>query len=686
MKKHDDFDMDDLDLDLGDTQPEPKEKPFSFNDLDLGLDFDLSFLDDIEDPEETKEPPKPAAPQEPIKRPAPVQAAPAAPAAQSVRRPAAPAASSRPAASQNPQRPVGTPSGQRPVNANGQRPGGGMPPHPANAQRGMNGQRPAGTRPTGGQRPAGSPSGQRPAGSPNGQRPAGASGQRPAARRPMPAQEAPATKKKKSGPRLGGVIFYTLYFLFILVFFLGTFIGLNWLHGWLTDFELAQPGPKAEQVFTQLFTNPDWGALYESAGAKDSAYEGKDAYVTYMQNKVGDQKLTYLETSAGLSGDKKYVVRLGSEKVAAFTLTDKNKATATDTKLDNLSKIPDWQLSTVEVYFDRQDTYYVVKLDGHTAMVNDVALDDDTIIQVATTKAEDYLPEGTTGASMCTQQVSGLMAQPVVTIFDRDGNQMEVTYDEATRTFTERLESNTMSDDQRAAAVKAAETYCNWMLAVDNDRGHAAQIFDPTGDAYKTLTSITRDNLWVQSNNGFTFDNMNVTDFALYNGDIFSVRVTMDVNVTRTDGSIKNYPYASSLFFRKNDAGKWMCFNSTNADVSEPVGRVRLTFMNGETEIDSRFYGTDAKEIVTPVVSTPEGKVFTGWVTIDQDENGAKVYNLQFQPDEEGKVSIPDGVTLKPMTLYALFQNPGEQTTIPTASAETTGDATAETTAATEGA
>ena len=108
--------------------------------------------------------------------------------------------------------------------------------------------------------------------------------------------------------------------------------------------------------------------------------------------------------------------------------------------------------------------------------------------------------------------------------------------------------------------------------------------------------------------------------------------------------------------------------------------------MNGENEVYSQFFGTDAKEIVTPVVSTPEGKVFTGWVTIDQDENGAKVYNLQFQPDDEGKVSIPDGVTLKPMTLYALFQNPGEQTTIPTASAETTGETTAETTAATEGA
>ena len=220
----------------------------------------------------------------------------------------------------------------------------------------------------------------------------------------------------------------------------------------------------------------------------------------------------------------------------------------------------------------------------------------------------------------------------------------------------------------------------------DLEVGMPEDYTDPTGEAYKSLTSITRDNLWVQSNNGFTLDNMNVTDFALYNGDIFSVRVTLDVNVTRTDGTIKTFPYASSLFFRKNDAGKWMCFNSTNVDVSQPVGRVRLTFMNGETEVHSQFYGTDAKEIVTPVVSTPEGKVFTGWVTIDQDENGAKVYNLQFQPDDEGKVSIPDGVTLKPMTLYALFQNPGEQTTIPTASAETTGETTAETTAATEGA
>ena len=637
MKKKDNFDMD-LDMDV--TEPAPKEKPFSFNDLDLGLDMDLSWLDDINEDTVAQEPK-----QEPVKAPPAKRPAPAAPA----KKPMEPLQTT-------PKKPAA--SAQRP--ANGQRP----PQRPANAQQGATPQRPA-------QRPA---SGQRPAtAQPN------ASAKAPA-KRPTPPPQQPETKKKKSGPRLGGVIFYTLYFMFILIFFLATFLGLTWLHGWLTDYEMAQPDGKAEQVFTQLFTDPDWGALYDAAGAKDSAYEGRDAYVSYMEDKVGDSQLNYLETSAGLSGNKKYLVRLEKEKVASFTLVDKAKNENEDmtNKFKNMSRIPDWQLGAVEVFFNREGTYYIEKLDGHTAFVNDVPLTDEMTIQVATTLAEKYLPEGTTGVSMCTQQIDGLMAQPTVTIFDKSGKQMEVTYDEATRTFTERLESNTMSDDQRDAAIKAAETYCNWMLAVDNDRGHAAQILDPTGTAYKDLTSIPRDQLWVQSNNGFTYDNINVSDFALYAGDIFSVRVTLDVNVTRTDGSIKNYPFNSSMFFRKNDSGKWLCFNTTNVDVSQPVGRVRLTFMNGENEVHSQFYGTDSKEIVTPVVPTPEGKVFTGWVTIEKDDSGAMVYNLQFQPDEEGKVAIPEGTILKPMTLYALFQYPGEQAVVPASETEPTETASTE--------
>ncbi|MDY4583430.1 MAG: hypothetical protein SPD81_11385 [Candidatus Faecousia sp.] len=473
-------------------------------------------------------------------------------------------------------------------------------------------------------------------------------------RKPAAAPE--PVKKQKKGPRLGGVIFYTLYFLFILVFFVGTYIGLQWLQGWLTDFEAAQPTVKAEQVFTQLFTDPQWADLYEASGVQDTAYEGKDQFVTYMNNKVGDSKLSYLETSAGLSGDKKYVVRLGNEKVASFTLVDKNSVG--DTTLENLGELPDWQLGAVEVFFERDCSYLIEKVNGHTAYVNNVPLSDDNTIQIATTVAEKYLPAGTTGVSMCLQEVSGLFAQPTVTVFDEKGNQMEVTYDEATRTFTERTESNTITQEQEDVVINAAKTNCLWMIKEVTDRGTVAKYFDTSSDAYTDIVKTTE--LWMQSHGGYEFADVSVTNFSLYNDEIFSARISLTLKVTRNDGTVKDYPFAKSMFFHKNDSGKWLCFVSTNVDISQPVGKVRLTFMNDQTKLTSDFYETDAEEIITPIITpVPEGKVFAGWITIGEDETGSTVYTLVFQPDETGRVAIPEGTTLEPMTLYAYFEDAG---------------------------
>lgn len=473
-------------------------------------------------------------------------------------------------------------------------------------------------------------------------------------KRPAPQQE--AVEPKRKGPRLGGVIFYTLYFMFILVFFLGTYIGLQWLQGWLSDYEAAQPTVKSEQVFTQLFTDPDWGALYEAAGAKNSAYEGKEAYVSYMEEKVGDTALTFMETSAGLSGDKKYNVRLGNEKVATFTLVDKNAMG--EASLENIGELPDWQLGSVEVFFEREESYLIEMVDGHTAYVNDVALTDEHTIQIATTLAEKYLPEGTTGASINTQQVTGLMSLPTVTVYDETGKQMEVTYDEATRTFTERTEANTITPEQQETALNAARAYCLWMIEEGN-RADIAKYYDSSSQVYKDIIRTTE--LWMQNHNGYKFANESVTAYALYNDDLFSVRVSLDLEVTRTDGTTRAYPYASSLFFRKDNSGNWKVFDRTNVDVSQPVGKVRLTFMQGDTLLTTNFFDTDAEEIITPIISPiPEGKVFSGWVRQSVNEAGETVLTVVFQPDETGKVSIPEGTVIEPMVLYALFEDAAE--------------------------
>ncbi len=477
------------------------------------------------------------------------------------------------------------------------------------------------------------------------------------------ASQSPARPAKR-GPRLGGVIFYTLYFMFILVFFIGTFIGLLWLKGWLTDYELAQPSAKAEQVFIELFTDPQWGELYEASGAQDSLYEGEEEFVAYMTEKVGSSQLTYLETSAGLSGDKKYVVRLGSENIASFTLVDKNSVG--DTTLDNLGDLPDWQLGAVEVYFQRENSYLINSVSGHTVYVNNVALDDSSIIQIATTKAAEYLPEGTVGVSMCLRQAAGLFMQPTVTIFDDKGNQMEVTYDESTCTFTERTESNTISDEEQEAVRLAAETNCLWMITEITNRATVAKYFDSSSDAYSDIVGIPASELWMQSNNGYSFVDESITDYCQYTDELFSARISLTLNVTRTDSTVKGYPYERSMFFHKNDSGSWVCFIATNVDISKPVGKVRLTFMQGETLLTSDFYETDASEIITPIITpVPQGQVFSGWVTVSEDDSGSTVYTLMFVPDSTGRVSIPEGTTLEPMTLYALFEDADAAAAVP---------------------
>ena len=465
----------------------------------------------------------------------------------------------------------------------------------------------------------------------------------PSGKRPPVTQTVP--EKHRKGPRLGGVIFYTLYFMFILVFFVATFFGLQWLQGWLADYQAAQPTTKSQEVFDQLFSHPDWSALYDAAGIEDTPYEGKEQFVSYMENKVGDATLTFKETSAGLSGDKKYFVLLGDEKIASFTLSGQTAA---------ITDIPDWELGGVELFFDRSETFYIQNVDGHTVEVNGVPLDDSHVIQIATTAAAERLPIGVTGTSTCTQEISDLMAVPTVTIFDKSGKSMEVSYDAETHTFTEQTEANTISDSEREAALNAAKTNCLFMIEKAS-KADIAKYFDTSSDVYSVIVNLG--NLWVQDNNGYRFTKEEVSDYARYSDDLFSAHVVLNLNVTRKDGTTKDFGYDQTLFFRKQDTGKWLVYDATNADVNAPVGKVRLTFMNGDTVLSSEFVKTDATELDTPLVSAPEGKVFIGWYRIDKYDNGT-TYTMAFDPDENGHVTIPNGTTLEPMTLYALFETP----------------------------
>ena len=484
--------------------------------------------------------------------------------------------------------------------------------------------------------------------------------QRPAAQRPAQ-PKAPQPRRQveneavlqKRGPRTGSMVFYGVYFCLILVFFVGIFITLNWLNGWLGKYEAAQPTIKCQQVFDQLFANPDWAQLYRLAGDPtgtgtnkyDTQFEGQDAFVRYMTEKVGSQQLSYVETSGGLTG-KKYLVRLGTEKLASFTLLGQQ---------ENIIDIPDWQLGEVELFLNRNQSIKIRKMENHVAYINNNPLSDDYTIQIASTKADErQAAENRIRTSI--QEVDGLLTTPELLVYDQTGAPIEVRYNADSGMFEEQISAIAITDEERSAVFGALEAYAGFMINASGSRAAVAKYFDGGSQTYNDIVKMNGE-LWMNADRGHDFLNEEILGYTKHSDTLFSVRASMVMHVKNKDNTEKDYNVTQSMYFQyKNN--KWVCTEMTNEDITAPVGEVRLSFYdNAGNLLSSDFYSTGIKSLTTPVVTAPAGKVFKGWATVETNDQGQKTWNVVFQPDEMGNVTFPDGYNLVPMKLYPLFQN-----------------------------
>ena len=459
--------------------------------------------------------------------------------------------------------------------------------------------------------------------------------------------EPTAPRKKQKSSRRGTIIFYSIYSVITLALLVGIFCALTPLREWLVKFEASQPKQKCAEVFEQLFSQPDWEALYTLAGVEDTTYEGKEAYAAYMNELVGDAELNYIETSAGLSGDRKYIVRLGETKIATFTLTG---------GADEEIAIPEWKLGEVEVFFTRTKSAVIAKLPGQTVCINGVDLDETFTIRTVTTLAENYLPEGLHGYRLVQQQIDGLLAEPTVTVRNKDGTFANVIRDAETGIYhVEAAVLPEISQEETKLATNAAETYAKYMIRATS-LSTLGKLFDTTSDIYKT---IQKDESIVQSYAKYSLEDLSVSDYYRYSDALFSVRVQLTVKITRTNGTVKDYPINSTYFFTKNSAGNWLVSDMVNINVQEQIEQIRLVFMNGDMMVSSILVDVSPQKLTTQVLAVPEGKVFSGWVKETVDEDGKTTLTVMFIPDENGIVYLPADTKLEPMVLYALFESAG---------------------------
>ena len=450
-------------------------------------------------------------------------------------------------------------------------------------------------------------------------------------------------RKKKKANRTITIIFYTFYFVLVAALLAGLWFLHSWLTGFLTDYEASQPTTRCEEIFQEHFAQPDWSELYRLAGIPDTAYEGSESYAAYMTAKAQGKNLTYVETSAGLSGGHKYLLKLDDETIGHFTLVNHAPQDA---------DIADWQLGKISLNYSYGQSVSIQTANDITVYVNGVALTDDHVIQIGTTLAEEYLPAGVKGPRIYTQYLDGLMVEPEITAADADGNPVEVVYDEQQDLYIVRTEENTISEELYDRVLNTAKTYSLRMIEKASKQ-ELGKYFDTDSSTYKTIVSIDP---WMQEwfFRSYEWGEESITGYHRHSDKLFSVHVELSMFVTRTDDTVKEYEVDHSFFFELQ--GKtWKCINMTNVDIRKQTASVRLTFKTGDSVIFTNLFAEDVKTIEAPMVTAPEGKVFDGWYRQDVASDGSIAYTLVFAPDENGLINLPSGTKLEPMTLYALF-------------------------------
>lgn len=432
------------------------------------------------------------------------------------------------------------------------------------------------------------------------------------------------------------------FYVFLFAFALCTLILLccltRPLRTLLTQHEATQPNHAATEIFELLFADPDWALLYDMAGIEATLFEGRDEYVSYMEQKVSNHPLTCTEIAAGLSGQRRYSVRLGSEEIATFTMTPKNNGTDGQ-----------WAIGTVDVYFTRKESVTVNIMPGQTVYINGVPLDENYTTMMISTAAEDYLPEGLHGYRYKQQQISGLLVQPEVVVLDEYNTPVELTYNPTAGLYTVPIantpEMTWGEQDLVQAAAKAEVQFYIRAISIAQLR----QYFDPNSQAYADIIDVKA---LATSYSSYSLGDIIVDQFYRYSDDLFSARTTVKLDIKGKDGKITSYDFRTTYFFYPNSTGNYMAMQRLESDLQQIRTTVRISYTYGNSVLHTEHVRTDTPVLMPPLITDSDGTPATYWYALNEDGSHRRILALQ----SDGTYALLDGQAVDIMTLYPEFK------------------------------
>lgn len=448
---------------------------------------------------------------------------------------------------------------------------------------------------------------------------------------------APPAKKNFSVFKIIGIVCAALILVAAIV------VGVVYLQ-WNQQYQASLPDKKSAEAFSLLFKDPDWELLYTMAGIEDTPFENRDTFVHYMNTTAGGQRLNYMLLPQANPLVCKYAVFHNNETIGFFTMTGTEDA------------IPEWSLGSVEFSLHRSHSVTIRKAPEHTAYVNGVALDDSYIVRSTYTAAEDFLPSGIHGFRLDELKVTDLLMEPLVNVTDASGNPIPMVYDSDTHTYSPMEEKGPeIADSHVQFALDAAKANAAFAVRA-NSFTDLRQFFDPNSNAY-TVVCNTAPLLEGCAEYAFDPSATEVTNYRSYGSSLFSATVTLKLDVTMENGDAHSFDLTWHYLYKQNFTGNFLIIEISEQSFHTLLEQVRLTFIDGEEVLQSTLVDVHGNTIALPQVSAPEGKMITGWGKKRTDSQGNETMAILFPAAADNMVQLPQGNTLEPMTLYAVYED-----------------------------
>lgn len=359
--------------------------------------------------------------------------------------------------------------------------------------------------------------------------------------------------KKKSKFWLGFAVYAGLLVILIGVFSL-------YVNSTMKDYEASQP----ELIIDDLVAELESGKTTSIEGASASKFEAENAVMEQFTELVSGSELTY--SRASLTSDKAvYSVKKDSTEVAKVTV----KASNTRNVLAILS-ISDWSLESIEMTGVKgNNSIKITAPDSYKVCVNDVELGEAEKLE-NTEQAEglQYAAEYVDVPVLVTYEVSGLINEPVVTVFD--GNNEAVAVPAAVNSkISIGFESEEIPDNIREYVTTAAMDYSNFFsrdIAGCSESTECIQKYFPKDSYYIVLAEQYRqEDMWMYSAHDTpVFRNITISDYTVYTDKLFSVTVYFEKDMLLTATGKTSTDINNQTYYYVNIDGSWLIADIQN--------------------------------------------------------------------------------------------------------------------------